>query len=475
MDDANERELGQLCERARQELNAVVRAVREAADAGNAAERCWTDADFGNASTPVFLLAIGKASLEMSRVAVDRLADRLVGGVVTAVPERIDLAVLPSRVVVMPADHPLPTARNERAATLMAEEVQEFARSRGRDGVVCALVSGGGSAHLAAAWEGLELEDLRASNALLQRSGATIGELNAVRKHTERFKGGRLARLAWPARVEAMVLSDVVGDRLDVIASGPFAADSTTFADALEVLRSRDLVRRLPNIAGHLERGVRGEIEETPKAGEECFARVRHRVIGNHEAAVRAAAGILRALGIEVIEERCCVVGESADVGRALARRAIDFEAGSGRLGGQVSRSAARAWVWGGETSVTVGVATGVGGPSQELALAALDEIRMASGGGGRLARPGDHVGIVTFSTDGVDGPTSAAGAIILPGALRQTEKAGIDISAALQGHDSNTALKAMRALLVTGPTGTNVNHVVALVVYPNAAENPCN
>ncbi len=468
MDEANSRELRDLGGRAGGDLNSVLGAIRVAADAGNALRTSWNDGYFGDASTPVFLIAIGKASLEMARVAVDRLGDRLVGGVVTAVPERMGLVGLPSCLVVMPADHPLPTARNERAAIVLSAGIQEFARSRGRDGVVCALISGGGSAHLVAPCEGLDLDDLREASTLLQRSGAPIGELNAVRKHTERFKGGRLARLAWPARVEALVLSDVVGDPLDVVASGPFAADPTTFAGALGVLRSRDLEGRLPRIAAHLERGVRCEIEETPKAGDECFRSVRHRVIANHETAVRAASTALRTCGVEVLEERFGVVGESAGVGRALARRAIDWCATAARFAGDESSCAARAWVWGGETSVTVGEATGMGGPSQELALAALDEIRVASDQGSPFARIGDRVGILTFSTDGVDGPTSAAGAMIVPGALRRAESAGVEIFAALRHHASNTALKAMGALLETGPTGTNVNHVAVLVVYPS-------
>lgn len=472
MDETDSRELDDLRDRALGALNAVVRAVQKAADAGNAVERSWADSDFGDVATPVFLVAIGKASLEMARVAADRLGDRLVGGVVTAVPERVDLVRLPSRVVVMPADHPLPTARNERASIVVAQGIQELARSRGRGGVVCAMVSGGGSAHLAAAWDGLELEDLRAANALLQRSGATIGELNAVRKHTERFKGGRLARLAFPARVQAMVLSDVVGDPLDVIASGPLAADPTTFEDALAVLRSRHVARELPKIAAHLQRGQRGEIEETPKPGDECFAGVRQRVIANHETAVRAAAAALTAWGIEVLEQRCGVIGESVDVGREMARRAIRTEGREARIGRQGSSTEARAWVWGGETSVTVGDATGLGGPSQELALAAFDEIRSARVRGELPTKSADRVGILTFSTDGIDGPTNSAGAMLLPGDLGRAEKIGIEVSAALRRHDSNTALKAMGALLMTGPTGTNVNHVAVLVVYPAAFGN---
>lgn len=471
MDHAHAREVAGLQERSRAELGAVVRAVREAADAGNAVKKGWADADCGSENTPVFLAAIGKASLDMARVAVELLGKRLVGGVVTAVPERMGLLGPWPNVAVMPADHPLPTARNERAAAALAAGIQAFARAHGDKGVVCALISGGGSAHLASPWDGLELADLRSANELMQREGVAIGELNAVRKHTERFKGGRLARLAWPTRVEAMVLSDVVGDPLDVVASGPFAADPTTFAEALEVLRSRNLARPLSKIAAHLGRGVRGEIEETPKAGDGCFTCVRHRVIGNHESAVRSAASALRASGVEVLEERCGVVGESADAGRSLARRAIDLDARPARLSGPASSPVPRAWVWGGETIVTVGGAAGVGGPSQELALAALAEIRSLGCRSGIEARIADRIGILTFSTDGIDGPTSAAGAMILPGALRRAEASGVGISTALQRHNSNTALRTMGALLETGPTGTNVNHVAVLVLYPIAVD----
>jgi hydroxypyruvate reductase len=283
---------------------------------------------------------------------------------------------------------------------------------------------------------GLGLGDLAALTDGLLRSGASIEEINCVRKHCEGVKGGQLARLAGAARVEVFVLSDVLGDRLDVISSGPMAADPTTFGDAVAVMERRGLAGGHRAVMELLARGVAGELEETPKPGDAVFDRVRHRVIANNGAAVGAAAESLGGAGRAVVEVRTLVEGEAADRGRELGRRVLGLWPGD-------------AVVWGGETTVTVGDAGGRGGRNQELALAAALEIE---GSGGA---------VMSLATDGVDGPTDAAGGIVDGASAGAMRAAGVDGAGALTGHDSWRALRACGGLIETGATGTNVNDVM--------------
>jgi len=415
----------------------LVRAVLDAADPARALGRAWPP-DLDRAER-VVLIAFGKASVAMAEAAARRLGPRLARGVVVGVPERIAAYAPPPGVIALPADHPLPTDRNERAG----EALERLARSVGPAETALVLVSGGGSAQLTLPAGRVTLAEVRAVTDALLRAGATIDELNRVRKHLDRLKGGRLAeRLVGARSVEALVLSDVLGDRLDVISSGPTAPDPTTYADALDVLATR----RIPApeaVREHLESGVRGDHPETPKPGDPAVERVRHTVIANNEIAVEAAAGVLRGMSLPV-RPRTGVTGEAGDRGRQLAREVLAMP-GPG------------AEVWGGETTVTVGDAPGVGGRNQELALAAALAIE---------GEPG--VFILTLGTDGVDGPTDAAGAVVdgrTTGAIRA---AGLDPERALRDHDSHRALDAAGALIRTGPTGTNVNDIAVGVRVPS-------
>jgi hydroxypyruvate reductase len=325
--------------------------------------------------------------------------------------------------------------------------VAAFAGAWGARGRIIVVLSGGGSAHLTLPSGNLTLDDLRGVNDALQRAGAPITALNAVRKHTERLKGGRLALPASSVPTTVYALSDVVGDRLDTIASGPFAPDATTFGDAIGVLERYGVKDACARILAHLEAGGRGEIAETPKPGDPALARVEHVVIGNNRAVIDAAGEAIGACGFRVAAMQEGVEGESASVGRELARQAIR----AARAGD------AACVIFGGEPTVRVGSATGRGGPSQELALAAAIELAASSEQG--LAQ---RVAIVSLSTDGIDGPTDFAGAIV----TAQTAARIADPAAALAAHASTDALDRAGALLRTGPTGTNVNHVAAALVY---------
>lgn len=396
------------------------------------------------------LLAFGKASLEMADEALLVFGSRISGGVVTCVPERLD-SLAPERraafdgakVELLPADHPLATQRNVTAATRVGTFVQSLAPSDH----LLVLISGGGSAHLTLPAPGLTLENLRGVTQLLNRAGCDIQELNAVRKHCEQLKGGRLAALCNAQDVRVLILSDVLGDRLDVISSGPFTPDPTTFSDALAVFEDVDGWNRAPEIVQHLHKGERGELPETPKPGDASMLYVMNTLIGGNRQLVDALADHAASLNISVSAKWYDVAGDAIAVSQRIAKF----------VRSQPAKAAPpRALIVGGEWTVNVGKTHGTGGPSQELALAFAIEFA------------GTTASALAYSTDGIDGPTDAAGAIIDGHTVEAAKAAGVDARTALQNHDSHRFFAAIPAAggahLRPGPTGTNVNHVAVVL-----------
>ncbi len=403
----------------------------------------------------ILVVGAGKAGAPMAAAVEAVLGPRLleakrVEGRVN-VPDR---DVVPLRRVVL---HPArsgyanqPTAAGVEGARLIRELL---AGAGPRDLVLC-LLSGGGSALLPAPVPGLTLADKRRVTGLLHASGAAIGEMNAVRKHLSALKGGGLARAAGRARVVSLIVSDVVADPLDVIASGPTAPDPTTYADALAVLDRRGLRGRTPpGVVAHLERGAAGELPETPKR---LGPRVRNLVVGNNAAALRAAAAEGRRRGYRVVNLGSRVEGEAREVGRVLA----------GILASARAEGAPGApplcILSGGETTVTLGSRPGRGGRNQELVLAVLERL-----GEGGLA------GAVVLSggTDGEDGPTDAAGAVADAPTARRARRAGLDPAAALAAHDAYPFFDACGGLVKSGPTGTNVMDLRVAILRPTPPE----
>mgnify|MGYP005850497565 CR=1 FL=1 len=420
---------------------ALIDAVLEAADPARALEANWPQA-LAQASRRL-VVGAGKAALEMA-LKLDELCDHdLKGGAVAVVPERLEcLTDRPLSFEAFPTSHPLPDERNVRAAQAIAE----VARRAGEGDALIALISGGGSAMLTLPVEGVTLDDLRRVSDALMKAGAPIDALNAVRKHCEQLKGGGLARLAYPARVWAFILSDVVGDRLDVIASGPTAADPTTYADALAVLDTYGVRHTAPAITAHLEAGARGERPETVKPGDRALANVTNTLIGSNRLALEAARRYAAGFGWRVAELRLGVEGEARAVGAALGRAALDLQ--------QAAARRPACLLMGGETTVTVG-GSGRGGRNQELALAAAIVLDGAKG-----------IAVVSFATDGIDGPTDAAGAIATGQTCARARVLGLDPQAYLDDNDSYTFFEQVGGLIQVGPTGTNVNDVMFALVY---------
>jgi hydroxypyruvate reductase len=374
----------------------------------------------------VIVLGCGKAGAAMARATEAILGDRIAEGFVVVK----DGYTLPTRrVALSEAGHPVPDRRGEAAA----QRILALAQAAGPRDLIVLLVSGGGSALLPAPAPPVTLEEKQDVTRRLLGAGATIGELNAVRKHLSVLKGGQLARAAAPATVLALLLSDVIGDPLDVIASGPTAPDPTTFGEALDVLTRRGIVDRVaPSVRHRLRAGARGEIPETPKPGDPLFAGVTHVVVGNNRLVVDAAAGAAGRLGYRPRTATAALEGEARQAALALLAQA---------------RSLPRpaCLIAGGETTVTVR-GPGRGGRCQEFALAAA------------LAfRPDDDLTVLAAGTDGTDGPTDAAGAVVDAETIEKGRALGLDPERALTDNDANTFLRAGGDLIVTGPTNTNL------------------
>ncbi len=391
----------------------------------------------------IFVVGAGKASAAMAQAAEQALGSRIHGGWINTKDGH--LAPL-RRITLHEASHPVPDARGVEGARRIAR----IAAQAGEGDLLLCLISGGASALLPLPLDPLTLEEKQETTRLLLACGATIHEINAVRKHLSAIKGGRLARLAQPASVLALLLSDVVGDPLDVIGSGPAAPDTSTFRTAWHVIEKYGLEDRIPPRArALLQDGIAGRIEETPKPGDPCFARTRNVIVGSNRLAVDAAARRARQLGYRPLVLSTTVEGETRDIASmhaAIAREIVST--------GRPARPPVCV-ISGGETTVTLR-GKGLGGRNQEFALAAA------------IALEGLE-GVLAFSagTDGTDGPTPAAGAMADGATVARAAALGLDARRALAENDSYRFFEPLGDLVMTGPTGTNVMDIRLMLVRP--------
>ena len=394
--------------------------------------------------TRLYVLAFGKAVAPMLRAVTDRMGEKLTGGIaITKHGYRVDCKS--DRIAVHEAGHPLPDEAGLRATM----EAMKLARTFDEKTLLVCLISGGGSALLVAPYTGITLAGKQETTDLLLKAGADINELNAVRKHASMVKGGRLAEIAYPAAVESMILSDVMGDPLDVIASGPTAPDSTTYADALKVIEKFGLADKAPPaILSLFREGVAGRVPETPKQGNPVFDKVRNTIVANNRAAIEAAQWKAGRLGFTARVLSTNVSGEAADMGRWLAGQARAARAGAQAAGGE-----RLCLISGGETTVTVR-GRGLGGRNTELALAFALEVEGEEG-----------IALLSAGTDGSDGPTDAAGATVDGATAVRARSAGIDPEKYLADNDSYHFFEKAGGLFRTGPTGTNVMDVQIMLV----------
>ena len=409
----------------------------------------------------VLLLAIGKASLPMATAATEWLAARgrapIGGAVVMPTDAWSSTAVSPHPALTLIAgDHPVPRDASSAAAEALAGVTRQIEPGD----LALVLLSGGATSLIAAPIPGIARAELEELFARLLGSGLDIAEMNAVRKRFTRWGGGRLALALAPAATRVLIISDVPGDDPATIGSGPCTPDPMRAADVLGILRrERAIWTSLPgSIKAHIELTILGEREETPKLGHPAFEAVITRVIANNRLALLGAARRAGALGVQEISVLDHpLTGPAADVGHAIARELLRAR-GMILQGGATSPRTA-CLIWGGETTVTLGHAVdGSGGRCQELALAAAGVLHEA----GEAA---DQIALLAAGTDGRDGPTDAAGAVVDAQSWRAVRAAGRDPERDLRTHDSYRALDAAGALLRTGATGTNVMDVVVGVI----------
>ena len=434
----------------RDQLDQILRAAIRSVDASDAvaAELAVEPSGLSvcgyklSGAAKLVVVAIGKAAAPMAAALAAKVPERIRAGLVVTKDGHAEGHAL-AAYEVFESGHPVPDARGESAALRLLELVT----AADPDDLLLVLLSGGASALVSLPPKGVSGEELAATNRLLLESGADIGELNAVRKHLSQISGGRLAKCAAASQIAVLAISDVVGDRLDVIGSGPCAPDPSTFREALEVLERRGLSQKVPkSVMNHLKRGRIGDEPESPKPGEPTFARVRHRIVASNADARRAAAAEASALGARAISLGECIRGEAAQVGRRIAA-----------LAASVVCAEPVCLIAGGESVVHV-LGLGVGGRNQELALAAAIELD-------RLAAQGPV--LLAAGTDGSDGPTQAAGAWADAATVTRGRRCAVDAQHALADNDSHRFFRAESGLIVTGPTGTNVMDLVLVWVPP--------
>ena len=389
----------------------------------------------------IVLVGTGKASSSMARAIEELFGDRMTKGVITTKYGHL----LPlKQTQTIEAGHPIPDRKGYEGA----RKIQRLLKESGPNDLVIFLLSGGGSALLPFPADGIELKEKQEVTQLLLDSGADIKEINTVRKHISWMKGGWVAKWAYPSTVIALILSDVVGDQLDVIGSGPTVPDPSTFEEAWEILKKYGLLNEItPSIRKHLQSGREGKVEETPKPGEAAFEKVSNILIGSNILALREAKKEAESLGFNTLILSSSIEGETREASRfhtAVAKEVISS-------GNPIPRPACI--LSGGETTVTI-KGKGLGGRNQEFVLAGALEISGV-----------EKVVLLSGGTDGTDGPTDASGALADHTTVHRAKTMGLNPKAHLENNDAYPFFQKLGDLLITGPTHTNVMDVRIILV----------
>ena len=389
----------------------------------------------------IVLVGTGKASSSMARAIEELFGDRMTKGVITTKYGHL----LPlKQTQTIEAGHPIPDRKGYEGA----RKIQRLLKESGPNDLVIFLLSGGGSALLPFPADGIELKEKQEVTQLLLDSGADIKEINTVRKHISWMKGGWVAKWAYPSTVIALILSDVVGDQLDVIGSGPTVPDPSTFEEAWEILKKYGLLNEIaPSIRKHVQSGREGKVEETPKPGEAAFDKVSNILIGSNILALREAKKEAESLGFNTLILSSSIEGETREASRfhtAMAKEVISS-------GNPIPRPACI--LSGGETTVTI-KGKGLGGRNQEFALAGALEISGV-----------EKVVLLSGGTDGTDGPTDASGALADHTTVYRAKTMGLNPKAHLENNDAYPFFQKLGDLLITGPTHTNVMDVRIILV----------
>lgn len=384
----------------------------------------------------IYVIGAGKASQKMGKEIETQLSDRIEKGIIITKHGYRKESF--KKIETLEGGHPLPDENCLDGTRKILETLENV----GEKDLVINLISGGGSALLSLPEKPISLENLKKTTQLLTECGATINEINAVRKHISQVKGGKLAQKIAPGRMISLIVSDVVGDKLDSIASGPTVPDSTTFEDAYKVLENHSLLEKVPkSVRQHIERGKNGKVEETPK--EEDFRNINSEniIISNNDKITEAAAEKGEKLGLNTLILSRMIEGESREVGKVHGGILQDI------VRTETPLSPPAMIISGGETTVRIKDSKGEGGPNQEFVLGAARKISGL-----------ENLAVASIDTDGSDGPTSIAGGVVDGETQRLLSAKGLGIGEVLDSHDSKSALEKLNDTIITGPTGTNVN-----------------
>ena len=390
----------------------------------------------------IFIIGVGKACVPMANAIYQILRDQITSGLLITKdgylePEKYHLA---SQIKIIEANHPIPDQRNLAAVLKLISLTSEL----NNDDLVICLISGGGSALLTNPYPGISIQDIQVTTSLLLSCGASITEMNTIRKHIDVYKGGGLVRFLSPATIISLILSDVVDDNLEVIASGPTVADPTTFGDAWRILNKYQLLDQIPpHIRSILLAGIQGEIQDTIKPGNPIFSRVTNVIIGNNTDAVNSAFNLAKILGFDTRILTTSLHGEASQIGKKLSEEAKFLLSTTSLL----TRPACL--MVGGETTVTI-KGQGKGGRNQELALGAVESLSDS-----------EQLILSSLATDGCDGPTEAAGAVATNETFSRGLSMGLEPQFYLDRNDSFNYFESLGDLIKTGPTLTNVNDLV--------------
>lgn len=384
----------------------------------------------------LYVIACGKAAAAMANAAEEILGDKLTSGIcITKHGHGLPL----KKIEVIEAGHPYPDNHSYRASKTI---INNYGHLNEND-VVLFLLSGGASSLMSEILDNCNAEDITTLNKVLVNSGASIDEINIVRRHLSKLKGGQLSKLIYPASVHSLIISDVPGNELQDIGSGPTAADPTTFDDALNVLHNRSLLTKTPaSVLKYLLDGQNGLIDDTVKKNSYYLSKTFNTIIGNNDIAVEAAALSAYNAGFTTIQKGEAISGDAIETSRKISKALLSY---SGKL--------PCCFIWGGETTVSV-TGKGKGGRSQHLALSILREMKTS------WTKPNKFT-ILCGGTDGTDGPTEAAGAITHEGMLTEKHITVETIDSYLSEFNSNSFFKEFGTLLLTGPTQTNVMDIV--------------
>jgi len=391
----------------------------------------------------LYVVSFGKAAPSMAQALADGFGNALTKGIVITKYNHTGSQHFADTLAIYEAGHPIP----DENGVMATGEILNLLKQTDESTLVIFLISGGGSALLCCPDEGISLAEKQTVTDLLLKAGADIQELNTVRKHISAVKGGRLAEIAYPAKMVSLILSDVIGDPLDVIASGPTSPDTSTFTDAINVIQKYGLATRMPgNVINILAKGAQGHIPETPKNGAPVFSGMDNIIIASNAIAVEAAKKAAEGFGYKTTILSTELSGEASRVAKDLAKNALDRKK-------TLPEGEKVCLIAGGETTVTVKGA-GKGGRNTEMALAFGLEIQGQCG-----------ITFLSAGTDGTDGPTDAAGAIVTGQMFFDAVKQELDPQDYLTRNDSYTFFKAINGLVITGPTGTNVMDIQLILI----------